>query len=330
MRLKYLSYFAALFIVVFISSSCSVGYVSLSVLKPAELTLPAGIRNLSVYNHVYDSMPPGVFDSVDEVNMWPDVNYNEAKNYYLMGLFETASKSPRFTRVSLTDSVDTHDLDPQEINWSVIESICQKDSSDALIVFSGDRNRDFLNVYGFFSYCYMNYYVFNDHDWSIYYPEERMAIFFELSDTLSWEGYDENCYSRVPDIYDLLSEACYNSGIRAGLHIAPYWEDNIPRMIFTGGNGNMRKAAQMVSSGNWYAAAQIWNRLSASPNKKIASKASFNIALAYERDDQLDQSILWIAYADSLTRNKLVDDYVRMLEERLETKELLDRQMQVN
>jgi len=330
MRLKYFLYFTVLLPLVFLLFSCSVGYIGLSVLHPSEIELNSGIQDVAVYNYIDSTTSRGYFDSVTDAQLDPETDYSKVRETYIKGIYETISESPRFSDVRLTDSTNRDDLTGNEINWPVIESICREDSVDALIVFKGDRNWDDLNIYSFFSYCYIYYKIMNDHNWSIYYPAGRLAYSFELKDTLRWEGTNDNCDFDIPQIYDLLSEACYYSGIRAGLYIAPYWEDNITRAVFTGGNNEMRQAAVLVSNDFWYDAGQIWNQLSLSGNRRLAAKASFNIALAYEHDDQLDQSLLWINYADSLSDNKHIENYKKILLERIKTKEILDRQMQVD
>jgi hypothetical protein len=191
----------------------------------------------------------------------------------------------------LKDSTCKYDFSTEAENWDLIDSICRNDSADALIVLESNDTSDDLDIYSFFSYCYVIYKITNEHRWSVYYPSEKQFFSFQLTDTLRWEGQDENCYFDTPSLYDLISEACRNSGIKAGLYIAPYWENNIPRVIFTGANLSLHGAARLVNNNSWHEAAQVWNYLSASSNKRLAAKASFNIALAYERDDDLNQSI---------------------------------------
>jgi hypothetical protein len=89
----------------------------------------------------------------------------------------------------------------------------------------------------------------------------------------------------------------------------------------------MRKAARMAMKDQWAEAASIWNRLSEGKNQTIAARASFNIALTYERDDMLDQAGLWAAYADSLVNDNNMDIYSKLLMIRLKERGRLEKQM---
>jgi hypothetical protein len=326
MGLKYLSYLTALCVISVLFTSCSEGYLNISVLHPAEITLPAGVSNVTVYNRVFNGKQNGINDSALTAQHDPYKDYPGTKESYLTGIYETVTKSPRFRKVTLSDSSYGYTTEGDSVDWPLISTICERDSSDALIVLTRNIGSDTVNVYSFV-YCYIYYTIINEHSWSIYYPADRSVISFALKDTLKWEGTNENCDPEIPGIYSLLSEACYNSGIRAGLYIAPYWEENIPRVIFTGFNRELSKAENLVNKNMWYEAGQIWNRLSESGNRRISAKAAFNIALAYEIDDNLEQSLSWIVYAGSLSENKYIKEYKNIILERMNTKKILDSQM---
>lgn len=329
MQLKRLLYFNILLCTTFLFFSCSTGYVSISVLKPAKISLPAEIRNVALYNGSCEMSPAGTFDRVTNMRLESGVNYNAAEYEYLKGIYQTLSASPRFTEVHLADSACNSVFSSDEINRTLLDSLCRVNSSDAIIVLESGDTYDDIDIYSFFSYCYVNYKVINEHNWVVYYPSAGQYIEFQLSDTLKWEGQDENCYFDSPDMYELLSEACHNSGIKAGLYMSPYWEDNVPRVIFRGINPSLQKAADLVNRNLWYEAAEIWNSMAESSNERLAARASFNIALAWERDDDLNQALLWINYADSLADNKYINEYKAVLAERLNTKEILDVQMNI-
>jgi hypothetical protein len=115
-----------------------------------------------------------------------------------------------------------------------------------------------------------------------------------------------------------------------GLQISPAWHDSIPRTFFTGPGRELGYASQLVMKNQWDQAAVIWNRLSENPNKRLASHASFNMALAWERDDELDQAMLWISYSDSLMSSGNTLIYKKIIEDRLKNRKILDLQMKGN
>ena len=77
-------------------------------------------------------------------------------------------------------------------------------------------------------------------------------------------------------------------------------------------------------------AGAIWDKLAESPNNKKASRAAFNLALAFERDDVLDQAVLWIAFTDSLQNTAASAAYKIILEKPAEGEASLDEQMAGN
>jgi len=100
--------------------------------------------------------------------------------------------------------------------------------------------------------------------------------------------------------------------------------------MYVGPGRDLRRAVAFTADEKWVDAGSIWDQLSESPKKKHAYRAAFNLALAYERDDVLDQAVLWIAYADSLHSTAASSAYKKILEERLKVKPLLDEQMAGN
>jgi hypothetical protein len=100
--------------------------------------------------------------------------------------------------------------------------------------------------------------------------------------------------------------------------------------MYVGPGRELRKATAFTADDKWVEAGAIWDQLAESPNKKQAYRAAFNLGVAYERDDVLDQALLWIEYADSLHSTAASSAYRKILEGRLRVKPLLDEQMAGN
>jgi hypothetical protein len=154
---------------------------------------------------------------------------------------------------------------------------------------------------------------------------------FTFTDFNKYEQ-DVSCGRMTPlrNITGILYDACILTGTRLGEQICPRWQDDIPRIIFKGPGKSLKQAYFLASHSQWNQAAVIWNDLSNSLNRKVASRASFNLALAWERDDVLDQSMEWVQYADSLLSTENTKVYIKILEQRIRFKEELDKQMAGN
>ena len=71
-----------------IFSACITERITLSVLQPAEISIPAEIQKISLFPGAGIPDPPGMYDSIDRIELKPDYNYNRIKRGYMEGLYE--------------------------------------------------------------------------------------------------------------------------------------------------------------------------------------------------------------------------------------------------
>ena len=114
----------------------------------------------------------------------------------------------------------------------------------------------------------------NQTKWSFYQPflqKEFGNILF--TDTIVFDYGNEDCFAPfiVRDIPDVIYESFQNTGSRMGLQISPSWHDSISRIYFTGPGKELHYAAQLAVNNQWNQASVIWNRLSESDNRRLAS-----------------------------------------------------------
>jgi hypothetical protein len=328
-----------LFILVTVTSLSSCYTVStyyLSILEPAEITMPPGIRNISVYPGLtVNKSVKGELDSLNNIRFDPDVNYYEFCYGYYDGLAEILEYSPRFDSVVITDSIlVSYITKTKEFSWNDIVRICKEDSTDAVIALESFYLKDFLDIENFFGFeCYVAFLIESYSSWKIYYPEKFTVIDEYISiDTVKWIGLDfycNNALSNLPQHSDMLSESSYWAGKKYGSRIAPLWYDNVKRIYYSNssGNKNMHTASIKVKMDQWQDAAELWRTLTDHPNKRLASRASFNIALACEVEDKLELACEWAKKSNSLFYSKRTDEYIKIIEKRLGNEQKLDEQM---
>ncbi len=312
-----------------ILTACSTAHINISVLQPAEKTIPHSIQKVSLFPGAGIPDPPGQFDSIDHVILKPDFDYNRIKRGYMLGVYEILQQSPRFKRVVLTDTTFEHLINEGVISWDDLQEICIHDSTDAVLLLKKAVSYDFLDQLFEDDYCGLRYNLVSHTKWCFYQPLELLASGdFVFTDFNKYEQEFENCQP-VPlqNIPGILFDACVLSGNRLAALICPSWQDNVKRVIFTGPGKPMKQAFFLASHNQWNQAAVIWNDLSNSPNRNEASRASFNLALAWERDDDLDQAGEWVKYADSLRSTKITKAYIKIMEERIRFKLEIDNQI---
>jgi hypothetical protein len=312
-------------------ASCSTGRICISVLEPAKITIPASIRKVSLFPGAGIPDLPGVLDSINNIELDPGYNYNRIKRGYMEGLYEILSASPRFPKVVPEDTAYEEMMASGVISWDELKQLCNHDSTDAVLILKFAVSQDTLVRYGFPGLtCGIVYRVINHTKWTFFQPMlQNEYLDIPFSDTSIFDVIDENCdpFFALPNTGDILYDAFYHTGVKMGEQISPIWHNDIPRILFVGPGNQLRKAFRYVLKDQWNEAAEIWNVMAEGRNRRLASHASFNIALAWEKDDDLDQAVLWVSHADSLLSSGKTMAYKKILENRLKKRALLDQQM---
>lgn len=309
-----------------LAAACFNSRLTISVLEPALVTLPASIQGVSIFPLPGTMSPSGQFDSLSHVRLGENVNIREIKLGYLHGMYDILSSSPRFKKVVISDTACVRYISQGYLYWDDVSRICAKDTTDVLLILQKAVSYDavdnmnlYLNDDSDFTY----YKIVNKTKWVFYMPETQTELAaFTNSDTVAAEG------SFSPsELENVLYQLCYATGYNMGKSLCPHWNDDVVRKFYSGPGTDMKTAATMIMRDKWYDAALIWNRIAEGKNIMLASRAALNLALAFERDDDLDQAILWAAYADSLRSNSITTTYRKTLGERLKIKENLDGQL---
>ncbi len=245
------------------------------------------------------------------------------------GVYEAIQQTPRFKRVVLTDTSYENLVSEGVIGWDDLREICIHDSTDAVLLLKKAVTYDILDYFSEEEYCGLRYNLVSHTKWCFYDP-----FLLNASDDFiftDFNNYEQQVYCGqhppVKNISGILYDACILNGNRLGEKICPSWKDDIQRIIFKGPGKTLKKAYFLASHSQWNQATVIWNDLSNSPNRNTASRASFNLALTWERDDVLDQAMEWAQYADSLHSTQETKVYRFILEQRIQFKAELDNQL---
>lgn len=298
----------------------------ISVLEPAKVTLPASIQRISIFPEPGPRAKPGVFDSISKIELDKNTDIREIKSGYLHGVYEILSASPRFEKVVITDTTTGKFKGNGIIYWDDVERICRHDTTDVLLLLKKAVSYDaieMVNSYWIENIYYSYYRIVNNTKWVFYSPWERKELAeFAVSDTVVAEG------NLVPsEVGNVLYQTCYISGKNLGTTLCPHWNDQVERNYYSGPGKEMKSAARYIRENNWNEAGLIWNRLAEGSNRMLASRSAYNLALAWERDDELNQAFLWIVFADSMQNNPAITTYRKILDTRLKAKLKLDEQM---
>jgi hypothetical protein len=328
MKIKPFLNFGLIFFLL-ILAACSTARINISVLQPAEISIPLSIQKISLFPGAGIPDPPGKFDSIVHAKLKPDYNYNRIKRGYMEGVYEIIQQSPRFKRVVLTDTSYEKLTIQGVISWGELRQICIHDSTDAVLLLKKAVTHDVLNYFSEEEYCGLRYSLASHTKWCFYDPFLLIASDdFVFTDFNNYEQEFPNCqFIPLQNFTGMLYDACVLTGNKLGQQICPSWKDDAQRIIFRGPGKSLKQAYFLASHSQWNQAAVIWNDLSGSPNRKQAYRASFNLAVAWERDDDLKQAREWALYADSLRNTKISETYMEILDQRIHFKAELDNQM---
>jgi hypothetical protein len=314
----------------------------ISVLQPAEVNLPGHINSVSIYPAAGIPSPAGVFDSIRNVAINQDYNYNRTRQGYLYGIYEVLAASPRFQRITVADSVFADSIYERTVSWDILKQICQHDSTEAVLLVNRVVAYDSVNYLDesrteesivdsfekYFYSCTLFFRMISNIRLAFYEPAVQMkSVHYFFTDTIDlYSNNSCNDVSSADSMQDILYNACFYTGRKVGARLAPVWNDEVRRVFYTGTDLNLGEASMLARNNQWKEAGQIWETLSKNKNKRTASKASFNMALAWEQEDDLYQALFWLDYADSLYNNPRTAAYRKILEQRLRTRALLDQQ----
>jgi len=169
------------------------------------------------------------------------------------------------------------------------------------------------------------------------YGQDKPLITFNASDSLSFQYTDVTdsifLFKEIPEI--ILNTLSIDLGNKVAKFFTPTWKTQ-ERNLFVNRNSRMQEALGYASSKKWTNAELIWKTELEKKTKLIdKAKIAYNMAVANEMQDNFDLALEWAQKAkefmnheipDDSKEIKLVDDYILMLNNRIENNLLLDLQ----
>ncbi len=305
---------------------CSREIIEISVLKPADTIIPHEIETITIFPIAGRQEAPGNFSGVKHIPLDKETNYNAAKLNYVYGIYDVLIESPRFRRVVMADSSYVDSLLAGKMDIRDVREMCKADSTDAALLVTRIDNLDMLESMEENQQTGFIFHFFSKIKIDLYQPFlVKGKLSYSFNDVKYYDSYKVWYSDRA---YKVLSDMCYWAGIGVGKQLVPYWEEE-KRCLLNGLNTDLKTSVRIASKGNWDEAAGMWNSLLDSNLKRLAAKSSYNIALTWERADNLQQALQWINYADSLRSMKAIDRYKAILTRRLHELDTIQMQMPV-
>ncbi len=318
----------------------------LQILQPAEFALPDHIEVIATVNR---SVPPKKFGNVVEgVLTGETINQDRfgAKNA-IDGLTDALTKTPRFevkhTDLELKGSGNAKL--PTPISWTQIEKLCNKYGADALAVlesydsdthsFCNERINKSKNSEGVevitrsFDACMQSRVHLG---WRLYDPKTKMILDeFGVTENREWNKSSNDTEAAamrlLPTKTNSVNLTSFDAGVQYGMRIAPTWVF-ANRVFYKKGNDGMKKAFRSAMAQDWKGAAEIWRQMVNNPDRKLAGRATYNMALACEAEGKLTSALDWAQKSYTEFNIKRGRQYADEIRQRIQEVEMVRQQME--
>jgi len=335
-----------IFLILIVFCSCSsTELVYISVLKHAPVTVPSYIKSVGVVNRTQPSDQTKVVDIVDKVFSLEGPKLDkEGAAASITGLTDELQKNSRFTEVKPLNTdlrTNTPGLFPTPLSWDVVEKICRENNTDAIFaleLFDTESkmsyaakpvtiNTGFANIPGIEHQASMTTLI--KTGWRIYDPASKNVLDeYPIADNITFSAKGINPAVAAAGLIgrkEAVKEVGNKVGQAYALRIIPYWI-RVNRDYFVRGSDNFRVARRKAQTGNWNEAAEFWQKETSNPNRKVAGRACYNMAIINEINGDLDKAIQWAQKSYENYNNKLGLRYVNILKYRQRNNEILKDQ----
>lgn len=329
-----------------LTSCSSTRLMSLSVLEPAPVTLPASIKNASIINRSLATGNGRILDAVDKVFTLEGAKLDkEGSEASVASLENTLTASKRFTAVKRVEYTgpgnNTPGMYPAPLSWEKVEELCRTNKSDVLFsleLFDTDSkisyaatptriNTPLGSVPAIHQEATMRTLV--KTGWRIYDPSTRLILDeASLARDLAFTGRGINPVMAANALIGR-KDAVKQVGSRAGeayaFRVLPAWL-RVSRHYYVRGNRMFKIARRKAEAGNWDGAADIWEDETSATKRKVAGRACYNMAIISEINGDLDQAIKWAQASYENYNIRLALRYIRLLEDRRIRNRILQEQ----
>ncbi len=303
------------FLVLFLLSCTTHHRMSIDVLEPAKVSVPFSYGKIAIVLSLPDDKEKSNIDLA-------------ALNQELVaGLSDIMQYSPVFL-------IDTVLFVPNRVTYNELQRVMDDHAPDDTLSYlfiqptalSDTFYQKYIQEYGGFL---INYYYMNEVSYilldGVSYKQLDAHI---IRDTLVEQYYLNNPGNVKPDMSFHYTLARKNSESYAH-RIAPRWIAS-NRYIYASGGGNLEliRGYRKVKKGRMEEAVALWEKALNNSDPLVVARASYNIAVYYEIQDDLDMALEFAAKAFNTDQSGFFQNYLTLLEHRIQQKERLMQQLQ--
>lgn len=327
----------------FLLGCSSTNNLTMSVTEPAPVYIPNHIKRVGLLNRS-ESTKNKALNDIDKILSAEGLNLDkEGAQNIILGIIDEFEKNQTFEDIKSVESEKVENpglgVFPSALPWNTINSICQENNLDALIVLS------FYDTDAAIKYNVQTINKVNalgikipviEHMASVktnimagfrIYDNHNKTILDEVvnNDWSTTVGKGINPVKAAEAIIgrkEAVLQISNNIGHWYALRAYPF-KIRVTRQYYVKGTDNFEIAMRRAQTGNWDGAAQLWEIETRNSNSKIAGRANYNMAIINEINGDLHSAINWAskAYTDYKDKNAL--RYLRILESRIQKNDML-------
>ncbi len=192
---------------------------------------------------------------------------------------------------------NNHGAPLDKLSNTQLQKICSKFSADAIISLDAYRYTNNISIQTISDYEYYSTYDASALNyWRMYDCYDMSVLNIHLQkDTIFWDNLGSSLNNSLNPFMSF-DKATHEIGSYLSYqmvdYLVPYWEE-VSRNLYTSGSMHFLDATEWVNRDNWEEAEKIWNYIFTNGSKKAKIKAALNMALAFERDGDIDDANKW-------------------------------------
>ncbi|HJX72106.1 MAG TPA: DUF6340 family protein [Bacteroidales bacterium] len=310
---------------------CSMAWVRINLLRPALIVLPAHIRNIAIIDRsMKDETPESKVEQVLTGELFKQDE--QAVRQTIEGTIDVCAEFNLYQLIRTSERLKgggTKSTFPEPMDWIQVSRLCEKHKADALLaveIFDSDfiianpvsiarqvLEGKILTGSGFHvtAVAVINYGV------RLYDPSYKKIIDeYHVAHRLNYEGSGatpQDAMNHLLNKIEAINQTSYAAGQLYGERISPSYYTvvrefyNRPRR-----NDNLWMGVRKSEVADWNGAIESWTQ-ALNAKRRIAGRAAFNIAVAYEVLGDLEKAKEWAARSYTDFREKRGNDYHNML-----------------
>ena len=332
--------FSLLIITALFLGSCA-SYTNLQIMQPAQISIPSHIQKIGIVNRSLSDKQNQIVNVIEGILTGESIGADRlGAEESLMGVKEALLQTDRFIvtipAVNVSGFANTTSNGP--LDYSVIKEICERHNLDALVVLEYFDSDSRINIIPRINEVMQNGKKVSVSDflanadlrirttWRVYDDSTKNIIdqhtFEDITKFSNAGPSPQLAQGGLPNKRFAINKSGFNAGKEYGCRISPFWM-TVERRFYKKGSHELELANSRATKGRWTEAIIIWKNIANSVDNNIAGRANYNLAVAAEREGNLEIAMEYAKIARNNYKEKWSREYIKILQIRMKNRQKL-------